>query len=369
MHLARDMKLNGKLDKAAKLYQHAVDLDPAHPDILNEYGEFLEQQKKDLVTAEHMYCRALMSSPKHTKALTNRKRTLPLVEEIDQNYFNLLDRKRDLLMKVPENHPGVRRMMKESYYRHIYHTTAIEGNTFTLSQTRSVVENRLAIAGKSIMEHNEILGMDAAFTFINNSLTHRIGALTIQDIKDIHRRVLGFVDPIEAGTFRTTQVFVGDYVPPSAKEVEALMSDFVDWLNSEDALSLHPIELAALAHYKFVWIHPFYDGNGRTSRLLMNVILMEAGYPPIIIRVEEKHLYYQHLETANSGDVTPFIRFIAKCLERSLDEYLLAGFENPGSMISLGKQTNVFDKDDGRTIIIESEDDDQHKNPDSHDNR
>lgn len=124
------------------------------------------------------------------------------------------------------------------------------------------------------------------------------------------------------------QVFVSDYIPPEASRVEALVSAFIAWLNSNEALNLHPIEMAALAHYKLVHIHPFYDGNGRTSRLLMNLVLMQAGYPPTIVPVEHRTEYYEHLKTANDGDVRPFIRFIARCTERTIDEYLWATVEN-----------------------------------------
>lgn len=345
---------NGKSEKALRLFQHALALDPTHPDVLNSYGEFLEATEKDVVQAEHLYCRALTVSPEHTKALSNRERTLPLVEEIDQTAFNRLDEKRDILIKIPDSHPGLRRMKKECYFKHIYHTTAIEGNTFTLSQTRSFVETNIVIGGKSIMEHNEILGLDAALSYINSSLIHRIGGISMQDILDIHRRVLGFVDPIGAGKIRTTQVYVGDYVPPEAALVEDLIAEFVEWLNSEEALNLHVIEFAALAHYKLVFIHPFYDGNGRTARLLMNLLLMQAGYPPIIVRVEDKHKYYQHLETANNGDVRPFIRFMAKCTDRTLDEYILGAVEKPSENLpSLIANRPV---DDGRTIILDGDD-------------
>lgn len=314
----------GKKNKAQKLLHHAMALAPRHPDILNEYGEFLEKTKEDIVTAEHMYCRALILSPGHTRALTNRKRTLPLVDEIDQNTFNRIDQKQKLLFQIPDHDPAMRRMKKESYFRHIYHTTAIEGNTFSLVQTRLLIETQLAVGGKSILEHQEILGMDLALSFINNSLLHQLGNLAVVDIQELHKRVLGFVDPINAGNFRTKQVFVGDFMPPTADEIPGLIEEFVRWLNSEEALSLHPIELAALAHYRLVYIHPFYDGNGRTSRLLMNLVLMQAGFPPVTIRVEEKHDYYHHLQTANDGDIRPFIRFIAKCTEKTLNEYLWA---------------------------------------------
>lgn len=349
LHLAQEHLKHDKKEKALKLYRHALALAPNHPDVLNEYGEFLERNQKDVLTAEHLYCRALIVSPTHSRALQNRERTLPLVEEIDQSSFNRIDQKRDVLVKVPDSHPAMRRMKKESYFHHIYHTAAIEGNTFTLSQTRSLVETRLAIGGKSIMEHNEILGLEAALNYVNSTLVHRIGAVTVGDILNIHKRVLGFVDPIGAGEFRTTQVFVGSFVPPGAKELDKLMREFVSWLNSDEAMSFHPIELAALAHYKLVSIHPFYDGNGRTSRLLMNFILMQAGYPPVTIRKEDKLEYYQHLESANGGDVRPFIRFISRCTERTLDEYLWATTENSSVILADIRRKEV----DSRTIIIE----------------
>ena len=105
---------------------------------------------------------------------------------------------------------------------------------------------------------------------------------------------------------------------------------------------MHPVRLAALAHYKLVYIHPFVDGNGRTSRLLMNLILMQHGFPPVIVRKQDRLQYYQHLVTANDGDVRPFIRFIAKCTERTLDAYLLATREN---------SIMTFNMDDTETIL------------------
>ena len=163
------------------------------------------------------------------------------------------------------------------------------------------------------------------------------------------------MDPIDSGKIRTTQVFVGDFVPPGADEVEDLMEEFIEWLNSNDAINnMHAIEYAALAHYKLVTIHPFYDGNGRTSRLLMNLILMQAGYPPVIVPVGSKLEYYQHLQTANAGDVRPFIRFIARCTEQTLDEYIVSSVEGMGKDGELGPlQPPIVD--DGRTIIIDAD--------------
>ena len=119
-------------------------------------------------------------------------------------------------------------------------------------------------------------------------------------------------------------MFVGSFVPPAPRHVPILMAEFVEWLNSKELLEeAHPIQVAALAHYKFVYIHPFYDGNGRSARILMNLILMKSGYPPIIIKKEERLDYYGYLKMANEGDVKPFIRFIARCVKHTLEEYIM----------------------------------------------
>jgi len=112
------------------------------------------------------------------------------------------------------------------------------------------------------------------------------------------------------------------------------MSEFISWLNSTDARSLHPIKYAALAHFKLVSIHPFTDGNGRTSRLLMSLILMRAKYPLIIVNKEEKIPYFRALEAAQQGDVRPFIRYVTHSVEETLNVFLLA-MSNPASNLAL----------------------------------
>ncbi|XP_012869997.1 PREDICTED: adenosine monophosphate-protein transferase FICD isoform X2 [Dipodomys ordii] len=323
LNQALEMKRQGKRDKARKLFLHALKMDPHYVDALNELGIFSEEDK-DIIQADYLYTRALTLSPFHQKALVNRERMLPLVEEIDQRYFSTIDGKVKKLLSIPKDSSALRRVLEETYYHHIYHTVAIEGNTLTLSEIRHILETRYAVPGKSLEEQNEVIGMHAAMKYVNTTLVSRIGSVTVDDVLEIHRRVLGYVDPVEAGRFRRTQVLVGHHVPPHPREVEKQMHEFLQWLNSEDAMNLHPVEFAALAHYKLVYIHPFIDGNGRTSRLLMNLILMQAGYPPITIRKEQRSEYYHMLEVANEGDVRPFIRFIAKCAESTLDTLLLA---------------------------------------------
>ncbi|KAL9834349.1 LOW QUALITY PROTEIN: protein adenylyltransferase FICD [Geothlypis trichas] len=338
LNQALEMKRQGKREKAHKLFLYALKMDPDYVDALNEFG--ISEEEKDILQADYLYSKALTISPHNEKALSNRGRTLPLVEEIDQRYFSIIDSKVKKVMAIPKGNSALRRVMEESYYHHIYHTVAIEGNTLTLSEIRHIIETRYAVPGKSLAEQNEVLGMHAALKFVNTTLVSRIGSVTSRDILDIHRRVLGYADPVEAGRFRATQVFVGHHIPPHPQDVEKQMEEFVQWMNSEDASSLHPVEFAALAHYKLVYIHPFVDGNGRTSRLLMNLILMQAGYPPITIRKEQRAEYYHVLEVANEGDVRPFIRFIAKCAETTLDMLLIATTEYSVGLPEAGcKQT------------------------------
>lgn len=241
LNAALEMKKMGKSDKALKLFQHAFALSPKHPDILNHYGEFLEDTKKDVVKADQLYTLALSNFPEHTGALMNRQRTANIVENLDREMLRKIDEKRDALLSIPENNAALRRAKKEAYFQHIYHTVGIEGNTMTLQQTRSILETRIAVSGKSIDEHNEILGLDAAMKYINATLLYRLREITMGDILEIHKRVLGHVDPVEGGQFRRTQVYVGGHIPPGPSDIQKLMTQFLEWLNSEDALELHPV--------------------------------------------------------------------------------------------------------------------------------
>ncbi|XP_059192500.1 protein adenylyltransferase FICD [Centropristis striata] len=327
LQLALEMKKVGKREKAHKLLVHALSMNPDFVDALTELGTILEEEK-DVVQADHLYTKALAISPCNEKALVSRDRTLPLVEEIDQRYFSIIDSKVRRLMSIPKGNSALRRVMEETYYHHIYHTVAIEGNTLTLSEIRHIIETRYAVEGKSLQEQNEAIGVDVAMKYINTTLLSRTGSMTVSDILEIHRRVLGYVDPVEGGRLRTNQVFVGHHIPPHPQDLQRHMQELVQWLNSDEALQLHPVEYAALAHYKLVYVHPFVDGNGRTSRLLMNLVLMQARYPPITIRKEQRAEYYAALDTANEGDVRPFIRFIAKCTEMTLDTLLISTTEH-----------------------------------------
>jgi len=339
----------GNRKLAFKLYKHALALSPTYTEGLNDFGEFLEDE--NILQADLLYQRALSCDPTHTTALANRQRTAPLVLELDKKVFSEIDEKKKELYKYSSHHPSLRNAMKEFYYQHIYHTVAIEGNTLTLEEIRHIIDHRTGLAGKSIMEHNEVIGIAEALAYMNNTLLMKIGEITIDDIKSIHKRVMGFVDPMSAGEFRTKQVFVGGHIPPHPSDVEFLMQQFEDWLNSPEAMDLHPVEFAAIGHYRLVYIHPFLDGNGRTARLLMNFILMKNGFPPVSVEVTDRWEYYETLIAANAGDIRPFIRFIAHCTTRTLEDYLLAA-ELPYINMQYGSDSILHKSTEGNTAFI-----------------
>lgn len=145
-------------------------------------------------------------------------------------------------------------------------------------------------------------------------------------VRSIHALVLRTIDDEEAGRYRQVQVYItgSEYVPSEPVAVPGLMADFGDWLSSDEVAALHPVEWAALAHFRLVHIHPFTDGNGRTARLSMNLLLMRMGYPPAVIRVEDRPAYYDALDAAHGGDTEPFARLVAEAAERALDTWLAA---------------------------------------------
>lgn len=287
------MEKKGNDHKALRLFHHALSLCPRHPDLLNHYGEFVE--KNNLILADYYYSQALIFSPGHEQALLNHLRVLPRVEKLDRMHLKEVDRKK---RKFGCN--AFEEIVKMEHCRFIYHCAAMEGNTIDLHQTNMIIEHGLIASGK---EHNEIVGLNDAVMYIRNCNT-----VTLDTILEIHRRVLGRVDQMEAGRVRNVPVCVGDYHPPGPLELDTILKDFIIWLNSHE--SLHPIQYAALAHHKLVKIHPFADGNGRTARLLMNLILLRNGFPIVTIPVKERNVYFEYLQLANDGDYRPFVRYI-----------------------------------------------------------
>ena len=199
-----------------------------------------------------------------------------------------------------------------------YNSNAIEGNTLNLQETRAVLEEGVTIGGKNLKEHLEVTNHKKAIDFVFSLL--KKNKIEEMDILNLHAIILDRIDPQSAGFYRQTQVYIrgSRYIPPPPKEVPALMKDFVKLINSKK----DPLELAAEVHFQLVDIHPFTDGNGRTARLLMNLILLRNGYPMTVILRAERKKYINCLELAHRGNLEPFLDFVAKSVERSLDIYL-----------------------------------------------
>lgn len=165
---ALELKKAGKFDKAYKVFQHSLSLAPNNPRILTEFGFFLEE--RDIIKADHFYHRAISFDPNFERALERRQRTAAVVQSIDEERLRRLDEKRDLLSQVDARSSAMKRATKEAYILHIYHSVGIEGNSMTLAETRSVLETHMAVSGRSVEEHNEILGLDSAMKYVNATL-------------------------------------------------------------------------------------------------------------------------------------------------------------------------------------------------------
>lgn len=218
------------------------------------------------------------------------------------------------------------RNLKEVYrVEWTYNSNAIEGNTLSLIETKVVLEDGLTIGGKRLQEHLEVINHSAAIDFVENQVNHA-GELDERTLKMIHYLILKNIDDENAGVYRSINVRISgsQHTPPHFLQVSQEMNELFTWYEQEKE-RLHPVKLAALFHFKFVYIHPFADGNGRTARLLMNLILMSHGFPPAIVKAEDSQRlhYYETLETASVQNITePFIELISKCVEESLLNYL-----------------------------------------------
>lgn len=215
-----------------------------------------------------------------------------------------------------------------------YNSNAIEGSTLTRQETLVVLKHGLAVGGKPLVEHLEAINHQAAIGWVE-TLAVRHDPPGEADILALHRLVLRSIDDANAGVYRQGQVYIAGsaFVPPPARAVPGRMAESAAWLvrsGEETAASqgLHPVVRAAHAHLWLVDIHPFVDSNGRTARLLMNLLLLQAGYPIAIIRAEDRAAYYTALEAGHEGRLDPFLLLVAEAVDRTLDMFLAATADN-----------------------------------------
>lgn len=208
---------------------------------------------------------------------------------------------------------------------YIFESNRIEGNTLTLRETDLVINEGLTVSGKSMREHLEAINHVEAIGYIKQ-LVERNFAFNERELLTVHNLILRGIHPEDAGRYRKVQVMIkgSAHMPPQPYLVAKEMEDYFIWMDQHKN-KLHPVVLAAEMHERLVTIHPFIDGNGRTSRLIMNFILLQHGYVIANIKgeYETRMKYYQTLETAQTKqNKEDFILFIAQTEKECLERYL-----------------------------------------------
>lgn len=237
-------------------------------------------------------------------------------------YDNMV-KKREAYRQIGRQIP---RITLESYrqafdIRYTHDSTAMEGNTFTLIETKLLLEDGISVGGKPLRETFEVVNHQKAYNYVKRRIVENV-PLDETITKDIHEILMENIMP--GGIYRSEDVYIrgAGHTPPTPNDMYRQVKEFysdLTWKGNE----LNDIELAAWTHAEFVRIHPFTDGNGRTSRLLMNYQLMSKGWVPVSISTEHRLEYYETLDTyAVSGNLNSFVDLVAGLEERELDRLL-----------------------------------------------
>ena len=241
---------------------------------------------------------------------------------LKDNFFAEVDSlKKELDSKRPIPKETLKSLKESINLEWTYNSNGIEGNTLTLRETQVVLEG-ITVGGKSIKEHLEAINHEKAILYLDD-LVKDNEPISEWNIKNIHQLILKDIDNENAGRYRKENVTIKGavHIPPDYLKVPELMEKLILTYNTWN--EYHPIIQAALLHGELVKIHPFTDGNGRTSRLLMNLVLMNSGYNPVIIKKEDRLKYYEALDKAHmTNDYTDFIKLVTKSEIEMLKKYL-----------------------------------------------
>jgi Fic family protein len=234
----------------------------------------------------------------------------------------------------------VKKLREQMQIEFTYNSNAIEGNTLSLRETQLVIQEGITVHGKSLREHLEAKNHPDAINYIQK-LAQEKTTITQDHILKVHALLMRGIDDQNAGKYRTSQVRItgATFNPPPPRQIPTKINELLQTV-SQNQDELTPIELAAFFHHKFVYTHPFIDGNGRTARLLMNTILIRNGYPFTVLLKVDRPKYLRALSEADHGNLTPFANFTANCVERSLDIYLLA-FEKEAETLTLKEASKL----------------------------
>ncbi len=203
-----------------------------------------------------------------------------------------------------------------------FNSNHIEGNTLSIAETKMILEDGITVGGKTLREHFEVINHEKAIHFLEG-LVDQSEVLRSIDILSLHELVLANIMDEYAGRIRPGMVRIvgANFTPPNAQKVPDLLEDLVNYINSNPK-GYDIITLATLFHHRFVWIHPFNDGNGRTVRLAMNLLLMREGYPPFFILSKDRKKYITALNHANKGNYQKLLLLMNQAVERSLNIYI-----------------------------------------------
>ena len=262
-------------------------------------------------------------------------------EGLEKQLERIHEKKRELDKKRPIPSYVLKSIKDSLSIEWTYNSNSIEGNTLTLQETKMVIEDGFTIKGKSLREHFEVVNHQEAIEFVE-SLASNEYVLNKLDILSIHHLVLQKIEKDFAGKYRTSGVRISgaNFVPPNALKVDEFVSELIDFANDSE---VDILIRSAIFHHRFVGIHPFFDGNGRTARLLLNLILMKSGFPSAIILKNDRKKYYDALNQANNQDYSKLVLLILQAVERTLDIYL-------------GNLNNTYDQYQSITDIVSEPD-------------
>ncbi len=249
-----------------------------------------------------------------------------------------LDEKLAKLNKLrPLSATRVQKLREQMEIEMTYNSNAIEGNSLTLRETWLVLHEGMTIKGKPLKDHLEAKDHKEALDFLFELVSDKRCTISEHLIRKFHQLVVQETEKEWAGRYRNGAVIIGGaaHMPPDALDVPRQMANLMRWLKQNER-KLHTVELSALLHHKLAAIHPFFDGNGRIARLMMNVLLMRKGFPLAIFLKNDRKKYYDVLRKADDGDAVPITLFIAQAVERTLDLYLRTFTrEKPGKLVTL----------------------------------
>jgi Fic family protein len=222
----------------------------------------------------------------------------------------------------PLSAPALAQLQKHYDVELTYTSNAIEGNTLTLRETAEVIEHGITVGGKSLREHLEAVDHYEALLWMRE-LAVQTTPLGEDTVGELHRRIVARSQPKIAGVYSALprRIAGSPVIFPNPAKIPQLMEDFGAWLKASPSDPASAFE----AHYRLTAIHPFDDGNGRTARLLMNLVLIRGGYPPVAVRPKDRKTYLDALERGSlAEDLRPFQTFMHELLDATSAEYLSA---------------------------------------------